>query len=86
MILEQMSLSDKLYVRLLQSKNLFTFKNLKCFVASENKIMLFSIIRYRGKHKRIHYAWYNPIIHIYYFDNNERYGTYKELLDRAWEI
>ena len=48
--------------------------------------MLFSIVRYRGKHKHTYYAWYNPIIHIYYFDNNERYGTYKELLDRAWEI
>ncbi len=85
MILENMSLSDKLNIRILQSKNLFTFKNLNCLVASENKIMLFSIVRYRGKHKYTYYAWYNPIIHIYYFDN-KRYGTYKELLDRAWEI
>jgi hypothetical protein len=85
MILENMSLSDKLHVRILQSKNLFTFKNLNCLVAGENKILLFSIVRYRGKHKYTYYAWYNPVIHIYYFDN-ERYGTYKELLDRAWEI
>ena len=85
MILENMSLADKLYIRLLQSKNLFSFEKLDNLDADKNKIMLFSIVRYKGKHKHIYYAWYNPIINIYYFDN-ERYGTYKELLDRAWKI
>ena len=54
-------------------------------MVEKNKIMLFSIVRYKGKHKHTYCAWYNPIINIYYFDN-ERYGTYKELLDRAWKI
>ena len=70
MILENMSLADKLYIRLLQSKNLFSFEKLDNLDADKNKIMLFSIVRYKGKHKHIYYAWYNPIINIYYFDND----------------
>ena len=86
MILENMSLSDKVSLRLLQTKNILTFSNLECIVTSENKILLFSIVRYKGKEgKKTYFASYNPTTFIFLL-NEKRFATYRELLEEAWEL
>ena len=49
MFLKNMALADKITLRVLQSKNLFTFTNLNCENAGNSKVLLFSIMRYKGK-------------------------------------
>ena len=49
MLLKNISLSDNINLRLLQTKNFLTFTNLECANAGDNKVLLFSIVRYKGK-------------------------------------
>ena len=86
MLLKNISLSDKINLRLLQTKNFLTFTNLECTNAGDNKILLFSIMRYKGKEgKREYIASYLPNTYIFML-NNKRFATYRELIDEAWEL
>ena len=86
MLLKNISLSDYINLRLLQTKNFLTFTNLECANAGDNKILLFSIVRYKGKEgKREYIASYSPNTYIFML-NDKRFATYRELIDEAWEL
>ena len=55
-------------------------------VSLQNKILLFSIVRYKGKEgKKTYFASYNPTTFIFIL-NEKRFATYRELLEEAWEL
>lgn len=86
MLLKHNTFSDTCYLRLLQIKNLFSFTNLQGDISTEGKVLLFSIVRYRGKEgKREYIASYNPNTYIYTL-NDDRFATYNDLLNKAWTL
>lgn len=86
MFIDNMTLADKIVLRLLQTKNYLTFENLKCAEKSKSEILLFSIKRHRTtKDIKEYYASYNTSSYIFSL-NAKRYITYKELLEDAWDL
>ena len=62
-----------------------SFKMKSHFVKNNNKILLYSTIKTKGKHKKPYYVYFNISTQNYEI-NNQRFLCYKDVLAEMWKI